>query len=1209
MPNRIINALASVFETKRARRPWREELHPRDSKGRFVETGGIARIWGGGFARVVRALSQTKVQVSDLDGNNQRPIQTSRLTMVARPDGTAPTKSKEKVQAEEERRDADPRRGDGVNSDDNGDPDTSDDPHDTDDAGDPIGEDDDEEPKDGDEPKKAPRFASVVAARNHLESGTKDPRWKRPPRTHNGVHLRGASKQERAQVRIDTYSATRGMDFARTSQLSSNGNFLVTRHGNGKWDVYHVGSGTIMTHQAGFRSKPDALYFANELENARDDRGRPFDWEAPHVADRLGMADGRDGIDAAITRGREHDASEDNEHQDQVQPRPEAQQPQLGDDDQDVQQDGEGGQGEPADNEQPEAPVQQEGDGDRLSTVAQVLDHWRNNPDVPRIRETHNERQQREAVARQRADLVMDPQVVDGFLIGRMEVRGKERWTVFHAGTSVPIAILASDKGKPDAIARAHAYRDYRDDSGQPFNWDSDGIGARLDSPAGKRMREVTSGRTSHEPGRHENDVPDGATELASFPGYRMARGEDGTNVYGPDGKRIATGQSVFDRNTRRSAYVGDVGDRHVSGRTESDFAVNAARQHTLASQPDDQKDPIWIQYSPSRAVVHGVDRDDPGMHKRLRRAGFVWSDGAKAYVTTANTRPVTRALAVDGLVRGFADEGRQIEVRRDEDRLRTPAAPQAPAVPGTPAAPTADAPESAAPDLQSLDDTALENYFAQANREFHDAGFSDQNRMVAAQDRAKDALREMKRRDRLKYGENNARRARIEPFDGRRYPVTIDGDDSSDASLQGSDGAWTWNRLGRGTRYSAKQSFRTREAALADLIDEHDREGGQEGKPNAPEAPATDDVEEQRDQDAPQGGPEADDADDKADAPYGQDGTKTYTQARDEIGALQSDWNGTSLARDLSNGQDRQLTADLNTSFRRLAATTGIRQRIQASRELQRSAGAVLATLDDEPGRDPYGKARPVLEAIRDRAARHGERLDATLKERRDSKKERPAQPAAAPGTDNQSAPDTTTTGDDSSGSEQARADRREALADVSAEGVRGAGDGRGEGDLLRDARDSGGSGDRRQGGADPEAADEREVRGPGGGQDAGEGAGPGDRDGRADLPAGRARDGERRASGSRQAVAAQAFRPASQKDLAPSGEKAGPARTSRPSRPSGRFRPRTGRRRPPSRRSSPAGRAGARCRSSSPTSRSLRTAPSGTPTVTRTPPSTRAP
>jgi N12 class adenine-specific DNA methylase len=397
-----------------------------------------------------------------------------------------------------------------------------------------------------------------------------------------------------------------------------------------------------------------------------------------------------------------------------------------------------------------------------------------------------------------------------------------------------------------------------------------------------------------------------------------------------------------------------------------------------------------------------------------MRKAGFVWSDGAKAYVTTSNTRPVTRALAVDTLVRGFADDGRQIEVRRDEDRLRTPGTPQEPATSGVPeGVPDVDAPG-----------------------------------------------------------------------------VSADRD--------------------------------------------------QENEPNASAVTASTDVDEQQAQDTPAAG--TDEAGDESDVPYGNEG-KTYVQAKDEIAALQGDWNGTNLARDLANGQDQQLTADLNTSFRRLAATTGIRQRIQASRELQRSAEAILATLDDEPGRDPYGKARPVLEAIRDRATRHGQRLDATLKDRRDSKKERPAKPAAAPvtpGTDNQSAPDTTTTGDDSSGSEQARADRQEALGDVQASGVRGAGDGRGEGDLLRDARDSGGSGDHGPDAADSEGSDEREVRGPGGGQAAGGGAGPRTGDGRAHLPAGRARDGERRASGSRQAVAAPSFRPKSQKDLAPSGEKA---------------------------------------------------------------------
>ena len=162
------------------------------------------------------------------------------------------------------------------------------------------------------EPRPAhtpPRFATVTAARNHLDAGARDPRWERPPRTHNGVHLRGASATERAKVRIDTYSARRDMDYARTSQLSEGGNFLVTRNGVvGKWNVYHVGSGTIMTHQAGHSNQAGALDFANALEAGRDRQDRPIDWNAPYIGDRLAMAEGRGGIEQAIDRGRGHQA-------------------------------------------------------------------------------------------------------------------------------------------------------------------------------------------------------------------------------------------------------------------------------------------------------------------------------------------------------------------------------------------------------------------------------------------------------------------------------------------------------------------------------------------------------------------------------------------------------------------------------------------------------------------------------------------------------------------------------------------------------------------------------------------------------------------------------------------------------------------------------------------------------------------------------------
>ncbi|WP_146207073.1 UvrD-helicase domain-containing protein [Streptomyces tirandamycinicus] len=135
--------IAARLEAKRTRRPWNPDLHPRDSKGRFIETGGIARLWGGGMARVVRALGGRNVLVENVATRERSTVHASRLTMVARPDGSKPTKSKKKVRDEDERRTADPRRGTGrADDDDEGDQgDTPDDPHDKDDEGEDIGED------------------------------------------------------------------------------------------------------------------------------------------------------------------------------------------------------------------------------------------------------------------------------------------------------------------------------------------------------------------------------------------------------------------------------------------------------------------------------------------------------------------------------------------------------------------------------------------------------------------------------------------------------------------------------------------------------------------------------------------------------------------------------------------------------------------------------------------------------------------------------------------------------------------------------------------------------------------------------------------------------------------------------------------------------------------------------------------------------------
>lgn len=105
-------------------RRWDPSLHPRDSRGRFIETGGIARVGMGGLGKVVRSMLGGKVEVEMADGS-RRVVPHQQLTMVKRPDGTSPTMSVRKVVTEDARRDQDPARGDGKYDKDDGDADNN----------------------------------------------------------------------------------------------------------------------------------------------------------------------------------------------------------------------------------------------------------------------------------------------------------------------------------------------------------------------------------------------------------------------------------------------------------------------------------------------------------------------------------------------------------------------------------------------------------------------------------------------------------------------------------------------------------------------------------------------------------------------------------------------------------------------------------------------------------------------------------------------------------------------------------------------------------------------------------------------------------------------------------------------------------------------------------------------------------------------------
>ena len=98
-------------------RRWNPLLHPRDSRGRFIETGGMARLFSGGRGRVVRALAGARVLMK-MDNGDRKTVPARQITMLTRPDGSKPTQSMKRVQAEDARRDKDPKRGNGTTKDD-----------------------------------------------------------------------------------------------------------------------------------------------------------------------------------------------------------------------------------------------------------------------------------------------------------------------------------------------------------------------------------------------------------------------------------------------------------------------------------------------------------------------------------------------------------------------------------------------------------------------------------------------------------------------------------------------------------------------------------------------------------------------------------------------------------------------------------------------------------------------------------------------------------------------------------------------------------------------------------------------------------------------------------------------------------------------------------------------------------------------------------
>ncbi|WP_143052048.1 hypothetical protein [Streptomyces sp. 2131.1] len=278
------------FEVKAARRRWNPALHPRDSKGRFIETGGTVRLWGGKLARVVRALPNDRILVQDQTGPNEfngRRHTTSAkwVSMVARPDGSAPTDSENKVQEEDEKRVSDPRRGNGVARDDDGDPDTPNDPHDADDRGRPIGDDDDpagpEDDDDRDEPEdgKLPVNVRALPNRRHGPGRFRDTAAVR--QHFLDLADRPGQKPQMAQFLRSVAGDDDHLEVTHDSRL-----IALQDDSTGRWYLTATGTGQRMDAAGDFATPDEAREFARQLN--RNTGGSPstdggFDFSAPDL--------------------------------------------------------------------------------------------------------------------------------------------------------------------------------------------------------------------------------------------------------------------------------------------------------------------------------------------------------------------------------------------------------------------------------------------------------------------------------------------------------------------------------------------------------------------------------------------------------------------------------------------------------------------------------------------------------------------------------------------------------------------------------------------------------------------------------------------------------------------------------------------------------------------------------------------------------------
>ncbi|MFG2986243.1 hypothetical protein ACGFYQ_34165 [Streptomyces sp. NPDC048258] len=713
--------LSRGVQTKVTGRPWNPALHPRDSKGRFIETGGTVRLWGGKLARVVRALPHDRILVQDKvsDGtfSGRRHTTSARwVTMVARPDGSAPTEDENKVAKEDARRQEDPKRGNGVALDDDGDPSTPDEPHDSDDQGRPIGDDDGDGPDDEDDQEEPEDRAHPVK----LEA------------LRNRPNVRGARFKDTASVRRhflelaakpgqkpEMAAFLRHLAADDDLQLTPSGRYAILRDDNtGRWYLTAVGSGQSIDTAGDFATVEEAGRFAAHLDaTARNGHifpgkfNEPFDFSDPDLDQeaRTWRSTQGENIQTAIVRARkEFDASN-----------PSA-------------------EPGPATSEQPPAKQPHAATGPRFATLHDVRAHWGT---LVESLEAHQDNPRARKVARHLENLMGTKRIKlsgSGQFVVRQNSLGGWELLSTRDGAPMPwgfdrqsdatsfadsfVGTVNGADGTPlDLSDPDFRAKNWRSDDGLTLHqvwtraraqWDRERLGHDR-SPAQQRLAEVMRGEPKEtntpaapdaapaapsnpeaptpapetpadeqpQPEPASPELPAGAKPVDGVEGYHYLEDEDGNTVtlYGPDGSVAAVSNDRPRRTTINGVQIPLPG-----------YGVSAvpimARAHRATQMPPEQRDRVtaeWITFKGKRVMVfRGTDKHNAQDREAIGNVKAMnWSPSAGGWVTMSTLKPQTRDEKIIEVLRNLSNQDRYVLIG-DEDRKDN----------DTPQAPTSDA-------------------------------------------------------------------------------------------------------------------------------------------------------------------------------------------------------------------------------------------------------------------------------------------------------------------------------------------------------------------------------------------------------------------------------------------------------------------------------------------------------------------------------------